>query len=272
MSKILGDSRVRTEGFERDEYVVNGIRTVVYSAGHGETVVYFHGAGTFHGFDFARDWTEDFRVVIPYHPGFGESQDDMRIDSMHDYVRHYANLFDRMGLNKFNLVGCSMGGRMAAQFAADHGALLDKLVLVCPAGLDVPAHPMTNLADIPPGELLDYLIEDVSVLEPFVPTWPDPEFGTMRARETAAVGRILRNGSLVDPALPASLARIDVATFLLWGREDRVIPAAQAQAWAALLPRSTVRVVAGAGHLILDESPQARGEVKAFLLRSGAAA
>jgi pimeloyl-ACP methyl ester carboxylesterase len=94
----------------------------------------------------------------------------------------------------------------------------------------------------------------------------------MRARETAAVGRILRNGSLVDPALPASLARIDVATFLLWGREDRVIPAAQAQAWAALLPRSTVRVVADAGHLILDESGQARGEVKAFLLRSGAAA
>lgn len=272
MSKILGDSRVRTEGFERDEYVVNGIRTVVYSAGRGETVVYFHGAGTFHGFDFARDWAEDFRVVIPYHPGFGESQDDTSIDSMHDYVRHYANLFDRMGLKKFNLVGCSMGGRMAAQFAADHGALLDKLVLVCPAGLDVAAHPMTNLADIPPGELLDYLIEDVSVLEPFVPSWPDPEFGTMRARESAAVGRILRNGSLVDPALPASLARIDAATFLLWGREDRVIPAAQAQAWAALLPRSTVRVIAGAGHLILDESPQARGEVKAFLLRSGAAA
>lgn len=270
MNMTLGDSRVRTDGFDRHETMVNGTRTVVYSAGQGDTLVYFHGAGTFHGFDFARAWADRFRVVVPYHPGFGESADDLRIESIGGYVRHYVNLFDQMGLKKFNLVGCSMGGRMAAEFAADHAGMLDKLVLVCPAGLDVPAHPMTNLGDIAPAELFGYLIKDVSVLQPFLPTGPDPQFGAMREREGASVGRILRNGSLVNPELAASLPRIDVPTLLLWGREDRVIPAAQAQAWAGLLPRAAVRIVDDAGHLILDESAQGRAAVKEFLMRSGA--
>ena len=51
MNLKLGDSRVRTDGFDRHMYLVNGIRTVVYSAGNGDPLVYFHGAGTFHGFD-----------------------------------------------------------------------------------------------------------------------------------------------------------------------------------------------------------------------------
>lgn len=265
MTTRYGDTRVRTDGFTREEHVVDGVRTVLYTAGQGEPLVYFHGAGTFHGFDFVRAWTGRHRVIVPYHPGFGESDDDLRVAALADYVTHYRRLFDQLGLRTLNLVGCSMGGRLAAEFAAAHAGRLARLVLVCPAGLDVPAHPMTALGDIPPEQLIGYLIHDVGAIAAFLPDGPDPQFAEMRARERAAVGRVLRDGSLVNPELAALARRITVPTLLLWGARDRVIPAAQAAAWAALLPNAVIHTVAEAGHLVLDESAEARAAVNDFL-------
>ncbi|MTV41082.1 alpha/beta fold hydrolase [Duganella radicis] len=271
MSTLLRDERIRTAGFERHEYLVHGVRTVLYSAGQGRPVVYFHGAGIFQGFEFARAWTDHCRVILPYHPGFGESADDDQIGSLHDYVNHYLELFDQLGLDQFDLVGCSMGGRLAAEFAVAHAERIRKLVLVCPAGLAVPDHPMTSLAAIPPAELISYLIEDASVLTPFLPDGPDPAFAAMRAREGTAVGRVLRNGSLVNPKLGAWLHRVQVPTLLLWGEGDRLIPVGQAEAWARLLPQVQVQTWPRAGHLLLDELAAAREAVVRFLSDVGSA-
>jgi pimeloyl-ACP methyl ester carboxylesterase len=72
--------------FQREVHSINGINVVMYVAGQGEPLLYLHGAGTFHGFEFAKQWTDKFRVLVPYHPGFGESDDDPTIADMHDYV------------------------------------------------------------------------------------------------------------------------------------------------------------------------------------------
>ena len=44
--------------FKRETLTVNGIKTALLSAGQGEPLVFFHGGGVFHGFDFALPWTE----------------------------------------------------------------------------------------------------------------------------------------------------------------------------------------------------------------------
>jgi pimeloyl-ACP methyl ester carboxylesterase len=270
MEAEFKDARVRTDGFERHEYIVDGARTVVYSAGQGDPLVFLHGAGTFHGFDFVRGWTDRYRVYVPFHPGFGESDDNSQIDSMHDYLVHYLNLFDQLGLQKFNLVGCSMGGRMAAEFATEHAHRLLSLSLVCPAGLDVPDHPMVDLQAIPPQELISYLINDIGAIAAFLPTGPDPQFVGMRARETRSVGRIMRDGKLTNPKLGRRLHRVRVPTLLLWGADDRLIPAAQAETWHSLLPDATIRIIPNAGHLVLDESATARSAVKEFVMARAA--
>ena len=83
------------------------------TAGKGEPLVFWHGAGTFTGFDFAKPWAEKFRVIIPFHPGFGESGDDPAMTDPHDYVMHYLELFDVLRLDTFHLVGLSLGGNIA---------------------------------------------------------------------------------------------------------------------------------------------------------------
>ena len=116
------------ENFKREEHEINGVKAVVYVAGEGEPLLFFHGAGTFHGFEFAQPWVKQFKVILPYHPGYGESGDDPAMNSMDDYVLHYLDLLDVMGIDKVNLVGFSLGGYMAAKFASSHPERVRKLV------------------------------------------------------------------------------------------------------------------------------------------------
>ncbi len=140
-------------GFERETHTINGVKTVVLTAGRGEPLVFWHGAGVWHGFNFARPWADKFRVIIPFHPGFGESGDDPALSDMHDYVMHYLELFDALGIDKFRLVGFSLGGWLAAKFASEHGHRITRLVLVGPAGLHGKGRPTGDLLSLPPEQI-----------------------------------------------------------------------------------------------------------------------
>ena len=86
--------------FKRETHTINGLKTTVLSAGKGEPLVFMHGAGIWHGINFAVPWTQKFRVIIPLHPGFGEADDDPAMSEIHDYVMHYLDLFDALGLER----------------------------------------------------------------------------------------------------------------------------------------------------------------------------
>jgi len=250
--------------FKREELTVNGIKVVMLTAGKGEPLMFWHGAGTFHGFNFALPWTEKYKVMIPFHPGFGESADDTTISSMQDYVMHYLELLDQLGLDTVNLAGFSLGGWMAASFASQHGRRVRKLALIAPAGLKVPEHPIVDLFRVPPEEVPSYLVANIETLLPYLPTGHDVNFIGDRYREMTSVARIGWE-RLTDPRLPKWLHRLRMPTLLVWGALDRLIPAAQAEAWAKLIPKATVRTFKGAGHLVLDESPDAGRSVAEFL-------
>lgn len=265
MTAILSDRRVSTEGFDRHEVFVDGRRVVYYSAGQGDTLLYLHGAGTFHGFSFTRQWSEDFQVIVPYHPGWGESDDNPKIESISDYVDHYATFLDLLGLGRVHLVGSSMGGRIAAEFAYMHHERVDRLVLACPAGLDVPQHPMTDLSAIAPADVPSYLVADPSVLLPFLPDEPDSEFSAMREREGKTLARVLSTTGFIHPSMDRIAGQIAAPTLLLWGNSDRLIPIEQSNAWMQLLLHGNVTKLDAIGHLVFDESPAARSHAQTFL-------
>src|SRR5215831_18965609 len=155
--------------FAREELIINGVKTVVYTAGKGEPLVVFHGAGTVDGFDFAEPWADRFRVIVPYHPGFGESDDDPSITDIHDYVMHYLDLFDALKVDSINLVGLSMGGYLAAKFASEHVHRVKKLVLIAPYGLRVPEHPTADIIAIPAEEIVPMLVSNFETFKKRLP-------------------------------------------------------------------------------------------------------
>ena len=108
------------------------------SAGSGEPLVFLHGAGTACGLQLLRIvGAEASRSTCRIIPGFGESPDSAAITTIDDYVLHYLELLDHLGLDKVRLVGLSIGGWIAATLATQNSHRLKKLALVGPAGLRV---------------------------------------------------------------------------------------------------------------------------------------
>jgi pimeloyl-ACP methyl ester carboxylesterase len=258
--------------FERLDYDVNGTSTVVLAAGDpaAPAVVFLHGAGTFHGWAFAEPWTEQFRVLIPHHPGYGDSDDLDGLHEVHDLVLHYVELFDQLGLTgDVNLVGFSLGGLIAARFAIEQKHRLRRLVLVAPAGLRVPGVKVDDLFCIPPEELVGRLVHRMETILPHLPTDPhDVDFTVDRYREMRTTALILWEHPY-DHVLPRWLGRVDIPTLVVWGEEDRLAPVELARGWADLMPQATVAAFPDAGHLVLDESPAASAAVARFCGSTG---
>ena len=250
--------------YARQTLTINGIETVVLTAGEGEPLVYLHGAGTVAGFDALLPLAERFRLIVPFHPGFGASADDPTIDDVHDYRRHYLDLFDELGLEELSLIGHSLGGWIAANFAADHPERVRRLVLVAPVGLKVDEHPTQDVFSIPGPELAAYLAADPSVFEAHVPVPPTPEFLADGYRELTSAARVLW-ARPYDLKLARWLHRLRMPTLILWGDADRMVPSGQAPVWAAHIPGSELRVLPGIGHLVFDESSAAAEAVAGFV-------
>jgi len=249
--------------WKSEELTVNGVKTQVLSAGKGDPLMFWHGAGTGGGWDFAAPWTEKFKVYIPYHPGWGGSADDTSMTTTQDYVMHYLELFDLMKLKKVNLVGLSMGGWFASTFATQHSDRLEKLVLVAPAGLRDKAHPTADIFRIKPEELAPHLAENLAALGP-PPDPNDIDFVVNSYREATSFARLAWE-RIYDVKLPKYLHRISVPTLFIWGKQDKIVPEAQSAMWTKLVKGSKLKTFAPAGHLVLNEKPEAVKAVRDFL-------
>jgi len=255
-----------TEGFKRSTWRIDGVETVVYEIGSGDPVVYFHGGGTYHGFEWARDFADSFRMILPIHPGFGESGDGT-FTGMDDYILHYEMLFAAMGLETFDLMGASMGGHMAARYAGEHRDEIGRLILVSPAGLKSERASIPDWSKIPPDEQRAMFVADLAWLDPFWPEEPGPEWLALRQREGAAAMRTREDIEATDRKLREVLAGFDRPVLLLWGEIDKVVPVGFIPDWQFVLPGADTAVIPGGGHLLLDESIASRRAAKEFLSR-----
>jgi pimeloyl-ACP methyl ester carboxylesterase len=259
------NSAYSTEGFKRTKWRIDGVDAAVYEIGSGEPVVYFHGGGTYHGFEGARDLADSFRVIVPIHPGFGESG-DADFSSIDDYLLHYEMLFAGLDLDTVHLIGASMGGHMAARYAGQQRHEVGRLILVSPAGLKSERAAIPDWTKIAPSEQRNMFVADLAWLDPFWPAEPDADWLALRQREGGMAMRTREDTELTDRKLREALAGFDHPTLLLWGEDDKVVPTGFIPDWQELLPAAEVAVIPRGGHLLLDEFAQARQAAKDFLL------
>ena len=257
----------------RDEYLtVAGTRVRLQSAGDGPPLLYLHGANGVAWLPGHDLLASHYRVLLPEHPGWGEDELVGGLESLDDLVYFYLDFLDALGLERVHLVGHSLGGWLAAELAVGHAHRLATLTLVDAAGLWLPETPMPDLFALSPEETARLASFDPTVAEASLPADPTPEFLAARARARAAFARVSWNPYLHNPRLPARLHRVRVATLVLWGEEDRIIPVAYADAYARLLPDARVVRFPACGHSPPRECPAPFAEaLLAFLAEHGSA-
>jgi pimeloyl-ACP methyl ester carboxylesterase len=177
---------------------------------------------------------------------------------------HYLGLFETLGIDKVRLVGISLGGWMAAQFASEHNDRVKKLVLIAPAGMIDPLHPPVDILSVPGEQVVGMLVSDFELLKRKLPQNPSIDFIADRYREATTLARLWWEHPF-DPKFIRHLKRLKMPTMVLWGDEDKIVPVQQTELWKQHIPHADIRVVKGAGHLVHLEKPESVDIIGEFL-------
>ena len=102
----------------------------VEDIGKGFPFVFVHGyLGSSKMWNFQKEFfSKHYRVIIPALPGFGESHNVKSLDSINKMARQIIDLLDQKNIDKFNLIGHSMGGMIVQEITKLIGDRVNKLI------------------------------------------------------------------------------------------------------------------------------------------------
>jgi pimeloyl-ACP methyl ester carboxylesterase len=246
---------------------VRGGSIQVLRGGEGPPLLFLHAAGGAGTWDpFYGLLARHFEVIAPDHPGFGGSDDLPEVEGVDDLVYHYLEVLDRLGLERVNVVGGSLGGWIAAELAVHSPERIERLALLGAAGLRIPGHMATDLFLMTPDQVVATLYKHPEVAKARMPAEPDIDFILAVNRDMAGVARYGWAPFLNDPKLERRLHRIAAPTLVLWAGDDAVVPIEHGRRYAERIPNATLRVVEDCGHAMYFERPEAFAEaVSEFL-------
>lgn len=265
LAVLAVDAERDRAGLHRQELDIPGFHIVYLEGGHGEPLLLLHGFGADkdNWTRVARFLTPHYRVIAPDLPGFGESAKpdgaDYGIPAQAGYVGAIA---EALHLQHFDLGGNSMGGWLAAAYAATHPQQVHSLWLLAPAGVST-AQP-SDLANIigsggrnplvarTPAEFRD-LLRFVFVKPPYVPGAVIQVLAQQRAQNFELEQKIFQQ--LRDsPPLEPQVGGLQTPTLIVWGDHDRALHYSGAEVLHKLMPNSSVVILPDIGHLPMLEA------------------
>ncbi len=240
----------------------------LFRAGTGPPIVYLHSAGGESSHAALEELAEDYEVLVPVFPGFGDSEGIEGIDGMEDAVFHLLDVWDRLDLDSPVVLGLSLGGWMALELATRYPERASRLIVVNPVGLHLDGAPIEEMFGRGAGELAEMLFADqqhpiaaamhamddftgdvgkqVEIpIEMVLPLW----------KAMAATARLGWDPYLHNPKLRGRLRRITAPTLVVRAAEDGMLPAVHAETYAAEIPEARLEVIAGAAHWVPFEKP-----------------
>jgi len=239
-----------------------------------------HGFGaSLHTWDvWTAQLSQHFRVLRVDLPGSGLSGPDTQGDYTDSRtIALLLALMDQRGVARASLIGHSIGGRIAWTLAASHPARVDKLVLLAPDGFASPGFAYGSAPKVPVTMgLMRYTLPRWMLRSNLLLAYADPatlsddlltryhELMLAPGSRVALLAR-MQQTQLVDPV--PLLRRITAPTLLVWGRQDAMIPFANAADYQREIPHNTLLELDHMGHLPQEESPQrALPAVEQFLM------
>ena len=248
-----------------------------------ETLVLIHGmAGS------SRTWRDvmgplsrTHRVLAPDLLGHGQSEKPSGDYSLGALASGVRDLMAHLGIERATLVGQSLGGGVVMQFAYQFPERCERIVLVSSGGLGREVSWMLRLLSVPGADLVlpvvapafvatqgnsvSRWLRDRGIKAPRVAEMWQAYASLAEPENRSAFLRTLR--AVVDPggqAVEASdrLYLIDgMASLIIWGDDDHIIPVEHAQAAHAAMPGSRLEVFDGVGHFPQVEAPERFVEV-----------
>jgi pimeloyl-ACP methyl ester carboxylesterase len=258
---------------------IHGYRRAYIMAGSGPAVLLLHGIG-----DNADTWrgiiaelAADYTVIAPDFLGHGRSDRPRADYSIAAYACGMRDLLSVLNIERVTVVGHSLGGGVAMQFAYQFPERCERIVLVSTGGGGRKTTPLLQLIAIPgagvvlplmnlpvirqTGELSLRMLRllgtdigrDAEDMIKLFDAWPDRTSRSAFVRTLRGV--VDRSGQVVTMLDRCYLAR-GMPTLLIWGDRDAVIPVAHARVVHEAMPGSQLEIFSRAGHFPHHSHPE----------------
>lgn len=259
---------------------IHGYRRAFRIAGSGPAILLIHGIG-----DNSTTWSsvqstlaQRFTVIAPDLLGHGKSDKPRADYSVAAYANGMRDLLSVLDIERVTVVGHSLGGGVAMQFAYQFPQLVDRLILVGAGGVTKDVNFALRIASLPMGtEALAVL--RLPLVLPAVQVAgrvAGLAFGsTALGRDLPEMLRILKD--LPEPTASSAFARTlravvdwrgqvvtmldrcylteSVPVQLIWGSRDSVIPVSHARLAHSAMPGAQLEIFEGSGHFPFHDDP-----------------
>jgi pimeloyl-ACP methyl ester carboxylesterase len=245
---------------------VGGLQVAYRRKGTGPPTLYLHGAGlTRMWLPFYEELSNSLDLIVPEHPGYGETEMPEWLDGMDDLVVHYDAFLEAVSLERPHLVGVSLGGWIAAELAVFYPRRFTSLTLVTPIGLRVLGKPLADIFAMPPEEIGGRIFNDLAKAAEYLPDIESLEEVEHQFGEAATLARLAWNPRF-DPKLERRLLRVACPALVVGADEDRLVPYELSERYAELLPDVRLETVTGASHgLVVEQPAETAALITAFI-------
>ncbi|MGZ4737656.1 MAG: alpha/beta fold hydrolase [Ilumatobacteraceae bacterium] len=252
---------------------IHGHDVTYRMSGEGPTVVLIHGiAGS------STTWravmpalAEHYTVIAPDLLGHGHSAKPRGDYSLGAYASGIRDLLAVLGQERGTVIGHSLGGGVAMQFAYQFPERIERVVLVASGGLGKEGSPLLKAVTLPGAEYVVPLLLHRRIRE--LVEWPGNQARRVGWRPNDTLAEIWRSyttltdrhgqqafihtvRSVIDVAGQRISAHdrlylaAAVPTMIVWGDRDRIIPVAHAYSAAELIRGARLEILEGAGHFL----------------------
>lgn len=256
-------------GLSHEQLRVGDLNIHYYRGGPStaETLVLIHGfaADKDNWLRFSRHLSDDYQVIALDLPGFGDSDHPAGSYDVGTQAERLASILEAMGIDKAHVLGNSMGGHIAALYAARYPQRVSSLALFDNAGIDAP-HKSELFQRLESGAAnplvvrspqdFQRLLQFVFVEPPYLPESLKQYLAEQSMANAAHYDQVFQQ--LVERYIPLEpeLPKIQAPTLLLWGRQDRVLDVSSIDVMQPLLAKPSVVIMDNVGHAPMLERPE----------------
>ena len=215
--------------------------------------------------------SDRYTVIAPDLLGHGMSAKPRGDYSLGAYASGIRDLLTVLGKERVTLVGHSLGGGVAMQFAYQFPDWAERLVLVASGGLGREVSPLLKAVTLPGAEYVLPLLLHPRIRE--IAEWPGALARRLGWKPSDTLTEVWRSyttltdrhgqmafvhtiRSVIDVAGQRVSAHdrlylaAAVPTLIVWGDHDRIIPVAHAYRAAEAIPGARLEILEGAGHFL----------------------
>lgn len=247
--------------------------------GRGDVLLFLHGFGANkdNWVRLAKHLKNDYSVIALDLPGFGNSFKDINLKyDVESQVSRVNEFINKLGISKFHIVGNSMGGYIAGNYAVKYPDQVISLWLLNTLGVQS-ADDSEMFKDISESKRpmvlaknkneFDQLISFVFESPPFMPEFVIAELSKNAIKNYDLNYKIFHEVHKIDQnkisfsfPLDSELGKFSKPVLITWGREDRVLHHSGAKVLSKIVPQSEIIIMDNIGHLPMMEAPKVTAE------------